>query len=211
MNMIILWLKCAEADLGKISCNRFKENVDVEKCKSKRGFSQISAPLEHKMNAQAPGACRKSLWLLCPDLHKCCDSPFFSFYFLYTHFFFFITLKGERETLTQLQLSYFRVTLKLWLRLTNDLPVGISFSAQNWPLKNIVIRHGGDFIGISLFIPVGCQASFCMNHLSKNQWEAFEHHFSWKRTEIPKLHKCIDVCPCVCGWVKWNCLDNEKW
>lgn len=125
--------------------------------------------------------------------------------------FFFIPLKGERETLTQLQLSYFRVTLKLWLRLTNDLPVGISFSAQNWPLKNIVIRHGGDFIGISLFIPVGCQASFCMNHLSKNQWEAFEHHFSWKRTEIPKLHKCIDVCPCVCGWVKWNCLDNEKW
>lgn len=124
--------------------------------------------------------------------------------------FFFIPLKGERETLTQLQLSYFRVTLKLWLRLTNDLPVGISFSAQNWPLKNIVIRHGGDFIGISLFIPVGCQASFCMNHLSKNQWEAFEHHFSWKRTEIPKLHKCIDVCPCVCGWVKWNCLDNEK-
>lgn len=132
------------------------------------------------------------------------------FLLLSLYLFFIILLKGKRETLTQLQLSYFRVTLKLWLRLTNDLAIGTSFSAQNWPLKNIVIRHGGDFIGISLFIPVGCQASFCMSHLSKNQWEVFEHHFSWKRTEIPKLHKCIDVCPCVCGRVKWNCVWTMK-
>lgn len=125
-------------------------------------------------------------------------------------FFIFFFLKGKRETLTQLQLHYFRVTLKLWLRLTNDLPIGISFYAQNWPLKNIVIRHGGDFIGISLFIPVGCQASFCMNHLSQNQWEAFEYHFSWKHIEIAKLHKCIDVYPCVGGWVKWNCVWTVK-
>lgn len=139
------------------------------------------------------------------------------FFLLSFPFFFFFNLKGNRETLTQLQLSYFRVTLKLWLWLTNDLPVGIPFSAQNWPLKNTVIRHGGDFIGISLFIPVGCQASFCMNHLSKkNQWEAFECHFSWKLIEIPKLQKYIDVCPCVYGWVKWNCVwrmknDKELW
>lgn len=123
---------------------------------------------------------------------------------------FFHSSERKKRNSHTTSTKLFRVTLKLWLRLTNDLPVGISFSAQNWPLKNIVIRHGGDFIGISLFIPVGCQASFCMNHLSKNQWEVFEHHFSWKRTEIPKLHKCIDVCPCVCGWVKWNCVWTMK-
>lgn len=132
------------------------------------------------------------------------------FFLLLSLYLFFYSSEERKRNLTRLQLSYFKVTLKLWLRLTNDLPIGISFSAQNWPLKNIVIRHGGDFIGISLFIPVGCQASFCMNHLSKNQWEAFEHHFSWKCTEIPKLHKCIDVCPCVGGWVKWNCVWTMK-
>jgi len=125
------------------------------------------------MNVLAPGAYLKS--------HGRCVLIYTSAVILYIIFLlslYFFFLKEKRETLTQLQLSYFRVTLKLSLRLTNDLPAGTSFSAQNWPLKNIVIRHGGDFIGISLFIPVGCQASFCMNHLSKNQWEAFEYHFS---------------------------------
>lgn len=57
---MILWLKCAQADPGKINCNRFKENVDLEKCKSKTDFSQISAPLEHKMNVLAQGNYMKS-------------------------------------------------------------------------------------------------------------------------------------------------------
>lgn len=60
MTLIILRLKCAQADPGKINCNRFKENVDVEKCKSKKDFSQISAPLEHKMNVLVPEAYMRS-------------------------------------------------------------------------------------------------------------------------------------------------------
>lgn len=156
--------------------NKIKENVKQTNIQQPQNWSHVSVPLDHKMNISAP-------WTYM-NLHCSCvliytSAVILHILFLLFHTFFF-SLKGKRETHTQLHLSYFTVALKLWLRLTNDLPVGISLFAQNWPLKNIVIIHGGDFIGISLFIPVGCQASFCMSHLSKNQWEAFEYHFFLK-------------------------------